>query len=255
MGEKASEEPLHPSKDNHTQNHRLPKALPTTRWTLIRRASQEQCPDALSDLVHACWYPLYVWARRRQIPAEDAEDAVQTFLAKLVTQDRISQADPQRGKFRSWLLAGFENHLRTERAKSHRQKRGSGTTQISLDGASAEDLYLSEIPSGILADQAYDRAWALSILDEALHRLQRHTLEGKLPHLYEVLLPCLDSAYPDSTFQEQAVALKMKPDALRQAAVRFRKRYRQFLLDVASERLGITSEARLLVELKRILEE
>jgi DNA-directed RNA polymerase specialized sigma24 family protein len=255
MGEGSPDRSCQAIEISNAPDYRLRKTLPTTRWTLIRRASLDRCPYALSDLVHACWYPLYVWARRQQISAEDAEDAVQAFLAKLVTQDRISQADPQRGKFRSWLLAGFENHLRTERARNHRQKRGSGTSLISLDGVAAEELYLSEIPSSIPADHAYDRAWALAILDEALHRLQRHTLEGTQPHLFEVLLPCLDSAYPDSTFQEQAVPLKMKPDALRQAAVRFRKRYRQFLIEVASERLGITSEARLLVELKRILEE
>jgi DNA-directed RNA polymerase specialized sigma24 family protein len=221
---------------------------------MIRRASEQQCPDALSELVRACWYPLYVWARRQRISAEDAEDAVQAFLSKLLTQERIAQADPERGRFRSWLLSGFENHLRSERIRNKRLKRGSGATPISLDGAAAEELYLAEIPACLPADHAYDRAWALSILDEALTRLQRHTLEGNQPHLFEVLLPYLDAAHADSTFREQALRLEMKPDALRQSAVRFRKRYRHYLLEVASERLGINSEAQLLVELKRVLE-
>jgi hypothetical protein len=40
---------------------------------------------------------------------------------------------------------------------------------------------------------------------------------------------------------------------MRQAAARFRQRYRRCLLDVAAVRLGITCEARLLEELRELL--
>jgi len=46
----------------------------------------------------------------------------------------------------------------------------------------------------------------------------------------------------------------MSAAALRQAAVRFRQRYRRILMDLASERLGITDEARLEAELRELLD-
>jgi hypothetical protein len=50
-----------------------------------------------------------------------------------------------------------------------------------------------------------------------------------------------------------AAPLGLSAAALRQSMVRFRQRYRRMLLDVAGERLGITCEARLAVELRELL--
>ena len=71
--------------------------------------------------------------------------------------------------------------------------------------------------------------------------------------MFEVLLPALEAPLPDASYDETAAKIGMTGPALRQAALRFRQRYRKLLLDVAGERLGIHNEARLREELRELL--
>ena len=68
--------------------------------------------------------------------------------------------------------------------------------------------------------------------------------------LHAALLPALESRFPESNFPETAASLGMTSGTLRSAAVRMRHRYRAILLELASDRLGITSEAALAEELR-----
>ena len=101
--------------------------------------------------------------------------------------------------------------------------------------------------------QAYTRAWAITLMDEALLRLEAYFAARDRSEMFHVLLPALESPLPDSTYEEHAVKLGMTGPALRQAALRFRQRYRRLLLEVAGERLGITCDARLREELRELL--
>ena len=51
--------------------------FPTTRWTLVSAACDQESPNsrvALSALCEAYWFALYVYARRRGDSAEQAQD-------------------------------------------------------------------------------------------------------------------------------------------------------------------------------------
>jgi RNA polymerase sigma-70 factor (ECF subfamily) len=209
--------------------------------------------EALDQWVTSCWYPLYTWARRKESSPEDAADAVQEFLGKICSKGLLAQADPSRGKFRSWLLTGFSNHLSSRSANGRRHKRGGGATHLSLDLDGVEFLYQSDMAAVTDPTQAYLRAWALSLMDEALARLADHFAKSGREELFEALLPALESSPEETTYRETAAGLGLSAAALRQAAVRFRQRYRRLLLDVAGERLGITCEAQLAEELRELL--
>ena len=84
-------------------------------------------------------------------------------------------------------------------------------------------------------------------------RLATHYETSGRGALYAALLPALESTFPDTTFADTAVSLGMTSGSLRSAAVRMRHRYRAILLEMASERLGITSEAALAEELRVLL--
>ena len=53
-------------------------------------------------------------------------------------------ADPERGRFRSFLLTRLKHFLSDERKKIHAQKRGGGQIIISLDAELAEERLRSE---------------------------------------------------------------------------------------------------------------
>ncbi len=207
----------------------------------------------MEDLAASCWYPLYVWARRKECSPEDAADAVQEFLGKICGTGLLSQADPSRGKFRSWLLTGFSNHLSSRNARAMRLKRGGGAPHVGIDLVEMERFYRED--AGGIEDpaRAYTRAWALSLMDEALSRLEAHFQSSGRGELFKALLPALERPFAEESYEEVAARLGMSGPALRQASLRFRLRYRRLLLDVAGEKLGITSEARLAEELRDLL--
>ena len=225
--------------------------LATTRWSLVRRAAAGTA--ALEEWVGSCWYPLYTWARHQNRSPEDAADAVQEFLGKICTRNLLADADPARGRFRAWLLTGFSNHLSNAARKTSSLKRGGKKNRDHIDLQTIEEIYHHDMASIGDPAQAYTRAWAITLMDEALLRLEDYFKSRDRSELFHVLLPALESPLADSTYEEHAPKLGMTAPALRQAALRFRQRYRRLLLDVASERLGVTCDARLREELRELL--
>jgi len=87
----------------------------TTQWSVVRAAGRStgaESERALATLCTKYWYPLYAFARRRGLAAEQAADITQGFFARLLEQKIVRGADPRRGKFRSYLLArsSISNH-------------------------------------------------------------------------------------------------------------------------------------------------
>jgi RNA polymerase sigma-70 factor (ECF subfamily) len=222
-----------------------------TRWSLVRRASAGG--DDLEEWISTYWYPLFIWARHQGWKAHDAADEVQAFMAKLCAGNLLAMADPARGRLRNWLLKAFRNHLGHARESSQSLKRGGGCLHLSIDLATAEAIYQNDEANIPDAETAYHRAWALTLMEEALDRLCRdHEQAGKRA-LFDALLPALEEPFRGDTYANVAAKLGMSSAALRQASVRFRQRYRRILLDLAGERLGISDEAKLEAELRDLL--
>lgn len=70
----------------------------TTRWTVVMRAAQNQTLGAQSALAELCrtyWYPLYMFARRRGHPPEDAQDLTQGFFLHVLERQALTGAHNQ----------------------------------------------------------------------------------------------------------------------------------------------------------------
>src|SRR5512135_3699969 len=78
----------------------------TTHWSVVLVAggtdSTRAC-QALSRLCRTYWFPLYAYLRRRGFSAPDAQDLTQEFFARLLERHALAGADPNRGRFRSFL--------------------------------------------------------------------------------------------------------------------------------------------------------
>ena len=78
----------------------------------MRAQSQAQGErSALAELCRVYWSPLYIFARRRPHSADDAQDLTQSFFLDLLEHRALTGLDRLKGKFRSFLLASFQNHL------------------------------------------------------------------------------------------------------------------------------------------------
>src|SRR5262249_30630861 len=97
-----------PTEDDSFVRGDLPgRTFQTTHWSAVLRVSDGQSVEAkqaLEELCRTYWYPLYAFARRKGHTHEAAQDLTQAFCAKLLEKNQIALADPERGRFRNFLL-------------------------------------------------------------------------------------------------------------------------------------------------------
>lgn len=200
----------------------------TTHWSNIRAAAGDDSTaalQALGDLCRIYWYPLYAFARRGGSQPHDAQDLVQGFFTRLLEKGDLGAADPAKGRFRSYLLGCFRHYCSNVRDYDKAARRGGGRAPLSLESGGAEARYGREASSEPSVERAFDRAWALTLLERVLVRL-KHECEvaGKLA-LFERLRPGLAGG-GEST---EAPTLGMTEGAIKVAAHRMRLRYRELL--------------------------
>src|SRR5262249_5897353 len=121
----------------------------TTRWTLVLAASRSSTAgarEALSQLCELYWPPLYAYATRRGYSVDDAQDRTQAFFVRFLEKHDVEDADPSRGRFRSFLLTSFKRFLANAFDHDRAKKRGGGQTILSLDVDAAEAQYIAEPP-------------------------------------------------------------------------------------------------------------
>jgi RNA polymerase sigma-70 factor (ECF subfamily) len=204
----------------------------TTHWSVVLTAGQTdtRAHDALEQLCRSYWRPLYAYVRRIGYSPEDAEDLTQSFFADLLARNIVNQADPQRGRFRSFLLTSLKNHLSHESEKRRAWKRGGRHRVVPLDLETAESICVPQ-PAGFsdTPDKAFDRQWALTLLDVVLGRLRKEYADAGRDGLFSSLKETLSGGRSEIRYREMAAHLQMSEGAVKVAAHRLRRRYRELL--------------------------
>jgi DNA-directed RNA polymerase specialized sigma24 family protein len=146
----------------------------TTRWTLVLVSAQNQgqaAQAALTELCQIYWYPLYAFARRRGYSPADSQDLTQVFFLDLLEHRALTRVDRLKGRFRSFLLASFQNHLSVEARAAHSLKRGGQHRFVHLDAESAENRYRLEPADHLSPEKIFDARWANALLDHSMVQL------------------------------------------------------------------------------------
>jgi RNA polymerase sigma factor (sigma-70 family) len=202
----------------------------TTRWSVVLAAggaTSSQVEVALAELCRTYWYPLYAFIRRKGYRPHDAQDLTQAFFARLLEKNYVAQADRERGRFRTYLLAALTHFLADEWDKTQRHKRGGGREIISFDGASAEERYRLEPADQLDAAKLYERRWVTTLFDKVLARLEQEFRESGKDRLFERLKSSLLAEDTGSSYAELGAQLGLKEDAVKQTVHRMRRRYRE----------------------------
>jgi len=160
------------------------RAFATTHWSMVLQAADaggDGGQAALEELCRIYWPALYGFARRRGLRPQDAEDLTQGFFADLLARGAIARADAARGRFRTFLLAAFQNYGSHQRARDGSQKRGGGCEIMSFDAiAELETGWGGLAGADETPEKLFDRQWARQLLDHAQAAVQReYTAAGK----------------------------------------------------------------------------
>jgi RNA polymerase sigma-70 factor (ECF subfamily) len=209
-----------------------PHGFATTQWSLVASAGKpgtKEASEALSDLCHRYWYPLYAYVRRRVSQVSEAQDLTQEFFARLLEKNALAKAAPERGRFRNFLLASLNNFLANEWDRANAQKRGGGSQPLSLDLNEGESRLTIEPAHNLTPERLYEREWTLTLLRLAMDRLQTECESAGKSRQFELLKGALAGEASSGSYAAAATELEMTEEAIRQAAHRLRRRYREIL--------------------------
>jgi len=201
----------------------------TTHWSVVINAGNSQssrAESALNELCRCYWEPLYVYACHRGTERTDAQDLVQSFFLDFLKENYLQGLDSKNGRFRAFLLTCFKNHSRNEWKRAGRQKRGGGAEHLPFDWVTADEKFQSLMAAGT-PERMYDQAWTVTLLEQVLAQLGQEMQDKGKRELFEELKPSLEG--DKLSYWDAAKRLKMSEEALRQAAMRLRKRYQELL--------------------------
>jgi RNA polymerase sigma factor (sigma-70 family) len=174
----------------------------------------------------------------------------QEFFARLLERNAIAKVSPEKGRFRSFLLASMNHFLSDEWDKARAQKRGAGKV-ISLDTQSAETWLRQQPSESLTPEKAFELRWAITLLEQVYQRLEEeHRQQGKT-ELFSVLRTALAGPGNAAPYAELAARLGMNEGAVKVAVHRLRQKYRVLLRETIAE--TVASEAEVEEELRYLL--
>jgi RNA polymerase sigma-70 factor (ECF subfamily) len=184
--------------------------------------------EELAELCSGYWAPLYAYLRRRGYSVEDAQDLTQGYFSRLLEKGFLAQADAERGRFRSFLLASLKNFVANEWHREHAQKRGGEARAVSLEDAErAETLYASA--TELTPERLYERNWALTVLERVTGALAAEFAAARKQAVFDGLKQFLTGDAGELKYSQAAAALGMSEGAARVAVYRMRGRFRDLL--------------------------
>ena len=159
----------------------------------------------------------------------DADDLTQGFFAQLLRKDFLSGVGPEKGRFRSFLLACLKHFLADERDKAHACKRGGQVQFLSLDNEAAESRYWEEPASDLTPEKLYEQRWACVLLEQVMQRLEQDAAEAGKGPFFEALKPFLVGESHSVSYAGLAVKFGVSEAALKMKVQRLRHRYQRLL--------------------------
>jgi RNA polymerase sigma factor (sigma-70 family) len=220
---------------------RLSSSFENTHWSLILQAGQEDAPGSARALEQLClryWEPLYGYVRRMGRGHEDAQDLVQGFFQHLVSTRLHAHADPVKGRFRTYLITGLRHFVLQQLRAAETLKRGGQSNHLSLEDAPETSMPMQAGP-----DLEYDRQWALTVLQEAMGKLEAQSIALGQGERFAALKPLLTDPKrglaADLNLEERT---GLSAVALRAAISRLRQAYRQAIRDEIGRLVADPSE-------------
>jgi RNA polymerase sigma factor (sigma-70 family) len=204
----------------------------TTQWTRVL-AAQGKSPEArqaLSDLCESYYAPVVAFLSRSNQNEDQARELAHEFFSGILARDGIGGADPQRGRFRTYLLGAVKHFLSNNRAAVACEKRGHHIVHEPIHSGTDTSPGLDIPDTSLLPpDDFFDREWALSVLRSGLAALEQEANAAGTDSQFHVLKPWLTGERPDVTQAEAARALGISEGAVRVAIYRLRRRFRELV--------------------------
>ena len=220
---------------------------------LRARGEEPEARAALAELCEIYWTPVFRFLRREGRNEDVSQDLTQEFFAKLLAGNGIAMIDPQKGRFRSYLLGALKHFLAEHRRNETRQKRGGGAEIESIEDEEVS-LITPEIPdpSAMISDPYFDRQWGIALMERGLRTVEATFRNSGRAAQFEVLKPWLVGDTENLSQASAAAQLGMTSGSIKVAIHRLRKEFgnaiRNEIEQTVSDPDAIADELRYLIE-------
>lgn len=210
--------------------------FPATRRSVVLALASADAMErtrAFDTLTSCYWKPVYKYARVAwRHTREDAEDATQSFFARLFEKESLTAYDVTKASFRTFLRLLFDRHLTNEWKAGQRLKRGGAATHV--DAAAAEGEIGSEA-GGLSPEEYFQREWVRNMFSVAVERLRTEcTAAGKVTQFAVFEAYDLDD---DRTVSYRVLAMRftIEETQVTNYLAAMRRRLRENVLDALRE--------------------
>lgn len=225
----------------------------STCWSVILGAAgvneTGSQKSSLERLYCAYVNPLYAFARGRGFQPDDAMDLVHGFFVHVVEKDSFKSVSPEKGRFRSFLLAALKNYIANHRRYNNAERRGGKILLHSIDQGDLEKSFQESISDRCTPDSLFNQCWLETLLNNVLLSLRLEYERAEKIEIYEAIIPYLEGELPRHEIARQ---LRMSSAAVAMSLSRMRIRYREILYSNIAETVCDPAETE--DELNRLFE-
>lgn len=217
----------------------------TTHWTVIldaKNSTSAAAEAALESLCRSYWGALYAYIRRSGHSPADAADLTQAFFALFLERRYLKDVDPNKGKFRSFLLKALNHFLADEWRRDHAQKRGGSHVRLSLNTDDWESRFGHELRSDTTPENIFERRWAMALFARALDRLREEFAGDGKEQEFDQLKEFLTQPSQDGAYTAAAAQLGLEEGAVAVRVHRLRKRYRELVREEVAQTVATPDE-------------
>ncbi|MGB9603943.1 MAG: RNA polymerase sigma factor [Limisphaerales bacterium] len=234
------------------------RAFAPTRWTLVLRCrgDSEEARAALSELCSIYYRPVFEFLKHDCGDEEKARELAHEFFARILQSGGIDNVDPQRGRFRSYLLGALKHFIIERRRFENRKKRGGDAIIESIDAVleteeSTLQCQINETTQSF-TEYVFDYNWAITVVARALESVEKRYREEGREQVFETLKIWLTGAIEGNSQSEAAAKLGLSESAIKVAIHRLRKRFREAVKFEISQTIPETDNVE--EELKYLIE-
>ncbi len=217
-----------------------------TGWTVVLAAAEDpDSPKAVAALERLCqiyWRPVYAFLRRQGHSPHDAEDLVQGFFVFVLEKQPLRKVRPEKGKFRTFLLAALQNYVADQWDKARATKRGGGIKFVPIDFQNEEARYSLEPVDRHDPEQAYHRRWAQTLMSAAISELETDYGTREKAVLYSELNQFLFDKKGEVSRLDLAQRLGVATATIDVEIFRLKRKFGHLLRQKVAETVRTTSE-------------
>ncbi len=236
-----------------------PQRFETTQWSVVLAAGLENTAisrDALNQLCHRYWFPVYSFVRRTVSDGHQAEDITQAFFSALIERNQFKIVEPDRGRFRNFMMAAVTNFINNHFRAAGALKRGGNREHFQLSfelDFERGDQQFESINQSLEADQIFDRQWALVVLRQAMVDLKQDYEKAGRRELFQQLKHLISISDDDPSYRTIANNIGSNENQIKVSAhrlrVAFAEKIREIIAETVTSREEVEDEIRCFFQL------